>query len=516
MAIVWNGTEVKKFIINGKDTIQVVIDDFKAIPGIFLRAGSTPIINLTFKDDDEIHFTLQNTDTLRGRVHWKQDSEPTLGNFDGVIDLEAGEVSANTILGGFTQGETYNIFAATAPYNGTVQGELGDSQLLTGNTEIAVVTPVISGVNPSPTTIEFLLQNGELGGGSTVNIDYSLWNADGTVLLQGPLTLNNVAPQVIESGLVFFGLNNNTEYKIKYQAFDVAQIKADSPIGETNSTTDQVKTDTPTVFVQNVGETVATLFVTNNDTSTVDMHIFLSPIPLPDEIAFFSLGPGATKGTAVSGLTEDTTYTFSAECTAPGEFESDIDSTIFRTDDATPPPDPKMATPSFGSLFSVTETTASLNITNQDVNLGDVNSSVTNGSTNDPQGLGGSGGTKTIFLTNLEPGTSHTVTASMSDAQSNKLDSDSIQKTFTTAGTPKLSKPTNLRTSIVSGTEINFLWNAVTNADDYRVESPDGSIVVTSSLSISADRLEAGTFRIEARASGFDDSDEATLIYNVV
>jgi hypothetical protein len=120
-----------------------------------------------------------------------------------------------------------------------------------------------------------------------------------------------------------------------------------------------IKTATPTVFVTNVGETTATLWVTNNDASAVDMHIFITPGVIPEPDDRFSLGPGATKGTAVSGLTDNTLYTFSAECTALGKLESDIASVPFTTD---PTPIPDTATPSIlnvshpsatGLLFTV-------------------------------------------------------------------------------------------------------------------------------------------------------------------
>ena len=227
-----------------------------------------------------------------------------------------------------------------------------------------------------------------------------------------------------------------------------------------------------------------------------------------------TLTSGATSALiTIGGLTDDTLYTISATADGVDKQISAITRVNERTEESGPP---KMTTPFLGNAFVITDTTASMNITNLDGNDGDSNVSVTIGSATEPTGIGGSGGTKTILLSSLLPGTLHTVTASMSDAETSKLDSDNVQKSFTTTGTPKLSTPTNLGTSIVNASVINFFWDAVANGDDYRIVSPDLSVEITASTSITADRSIPGTFRVVARAAGFDDSDEATLIYTVI
>jgi hypothetical protein len=227
------------------------------------------------------------------------------------------------------------------------------------------------------------------------------------------------------------------------------------------------------------------------------------------------IAPQGTIDKSFGGLSSDTYYKLRAYAEDVLGIKIDSSFSDFvreKTDNGVA----QMVTPTLGNAFSITDTSANVNITNEDTSTGNANASVPGGSATEPTGIAGLGGTKTISITGLEPGTSYTLTASMSDAAAIKTTSNSTQRGFITTGLPKLSTPTNLRTEIVSGTEINFLWNAVTNADDYRVESPDGSIDITSSTSISADRLEAGTFRVVARASGYEDSDEATLSYTPV
>jgi len=412
-----------------------------------LSIGQT-FIQFSYKNENTVNATLVVTVLDNGNQAMDLLSE----------SLQAGQTrtfNSNDYNDSFEANTTYTF---NAKFTKTDYNDSGSTTNNVTTSKETTLTPTISSVNPSDTSVTFNLKNND----SDPVIAYYEVNDDTPDAYNVYLGAKDTATD--DQDVTIPNLSASTLYTIwaTAEATGKNRSSAASSLFQTDAPPPPPQTERPKITVTGTTENSVTFNIKNEDSSEATIKYEIGD-DTPDASSLVVSGEGNTGPITLSNLNADTPYTIYATAQASGETLSPVDEEDFRTD--APPPPPQTAEPGI-TVTGTTENSVTFFITNNDDDPVEVNYSI---NTSPP--ITGfipsvTNFTSPITRTGLSPDSPYTITVTAQ--ASGKTLSEPATEPFSTDTPPPTTYTLRARSSGVSPVNVTIGGTGYTLTTSYQ------------------------------------------------